>query len=314
MAQIEIPLVDQAGNPMAFRRIAESHGLAGVAPWQRTGPNGLDVTVNTGSGARTLSFRAEAPDAPGQTITVSWNGKLSDLGGGPAATALARKMLGLERDLSGFLSLADADPNLDWAREVGAGAMARGATAFEDVIRTILTTNCSWGLTVKMCQLLVAHAGEAEPGPEKGSHIGRAFPGAAAMAGMSQVEFQEKVRVGYRAGRLRGLSTDVASGKTDIEGLADAHPVELPDAKLQEELLALPGVGPYAAAHIMLLLGRPAGVILDSWTRPKYARITGRSKVTDAEIRKRVNRYGPDAGLALWLILSRDWFDSPTPG
>jgi 3-methyladenine DNA glycosylase/8-oxoguanine DNA glycosylase len=71
-------------------------------------------------------------------------------------------------------------------------------------------------------------------------------------------------------------------------------------------LLALPGVGPYAAAHAMMLLGRHSHLILDSWTRPKYARLTGR-KATDRTIERRFRRYGPYAGLAFWLFLTRDW-------
>jgi hypothetical protein len=59
----------------------------------------------------------------------------------------------------------------------------------------------------------------------------------------------------------------------------------------------------------MLLISRPSLPILDSWTRPKYGRITGRKQATDAQILRRVGRYGPDAGLALWLILTRDWFE-----
>ncbi len=45
---------------------------------------------------------------------------------------------------------------------------------------------------------------------------------------------------------------------------------------MEEELLALPGVGPYAAAHIMMLMGRYSRMVLDSATRPKYARLSGR--------------------------------------
>jgi 3-methyladenine DNA glycosylase/8-oxoguanine DNA glycosylase len=74
-------------------------------------------------------------------------------------------------------------------------------------------------------------------------------------------------------------------------------------------LLALPGVGPYAAAHVMMTLGRYHRLILDSWTRPTYAKKVGRPKVSDASIERRFRRYGPYAGLAFWLYLTRDWVD-----
>ena len=75
---------------------------------------------------------------------------------------------------------------------------------------------------------------------------------------------------------LRSLARSVASGKLDLEALGRLNADELPDDELAAQLLALPGVGPYAAAHIMMLLGRYSRLILDSWTRPKYLRVCRR--------------------------------------
>jgi 3-methyladenine DNA glycosylase/8-oxoguanine DNA glycosylase len=72
-------------------------------------------------------------------------------------------------------------------------------------------------------------------------------------------------------------------------------------------LLALPGVGPYAAAHMMMLLGRYSLLILDSWSRPKYLRVKGGHKASDKTIERRFRRYGPYSGLAFWLYITRDW-------
>jgi hypothetical protein len=41
----------------------------------------------------------------------------------------------------------------------------------------------------------------------------------------------------------------------------------------------------------MMLLGRYSRLILDSWTRPKYARVNGR-KASDGTIERRFRRYG----------------------
>jgi 3-methyladenine DNA glycosylase/8-oxoguanine DNA glycosylase len=62
----------------------------------------------------------------------------------------------------------------------------------------------------------------------------------------------------------------------------------LPDDEVAAQLQALPGVGPYAAAHIMLMLGRYDRLILDSWTRPTYARLVGKKRpVSDRTIERR---------------------------
>ena len=74
-------------------------------------------------------------------------------------------------------------------------------------------------------------------------------------------------------------------------------------------LRALQGVGPYAAAHVMVLLGRYSRLILDSWTRPKFARLVGLPKVADQAIVDRFAGYGRWAGLAFWLFLTADWVE-----
>jgi 3-methyladenine DNA glycosylase/8-oxoguanine DNA glycosylase len=88
----------------------------------------------------------------------------------------------------------------------------------------------------------------------------------------------------------------------------------LPDDEVAAQLQALPGVGPYAAAHIMLMLGRYDRLILDSWTRPTYARLLGKKRsVSDRTIERRFKRYGRYAGLAFWLFLTRDWLADDAP-
>ena len=102
----------------------------------------------------------------------------------------------------------------------------------------------------------------------------------------------------------------VASGEVDLESLA-ADP-ELSDDEVAARLLELPGVGPYAAAHVMMLIGRYSRLVLDSWTRPTYARLNGRKAhgrddraALPALPRVRGARVLalPDAGLGLGLAL-----------
>jgi 3-methyladenine DNA glycosylase/8-oxoguanine DNA glycosylase len=129
------------------------------------------------------------------------------------------------------------------------------------------------------------------------------------MANAGEAFYREIVRCGYRGRYLRSLAGSVAAGELDLEALGRATPEEVPDDDLAKRLLALPGVGPYAAAHIMMMIGRSSRPILDSWTRPTYARLLGRESVPDAEIVARFRPYGEYAGLAFWLFVTRDWID-----
>lgn len=225
--------------------------------------------------------------------------RVEPLGRRPGERALAelvggvRHVLRLDADLSPFYARAAADPDLAWAT-AGAGRLIRSATVFEDVVKTICTTNCAWSGTVRMVGALVTHLG-AE---------GVVFPTPEAMAAAGEDFYRDVARAGYRGAYLRSLAAAVAEGTLDLEALADP---ELPDDEVERRLLALPGVGPYAAAHAMLMLGRYSRLVLDSWTRPKYARLTGRRTAADRTIVRRFRRYGPYAGLAFWLFLTRDW-------
>ena len=213
-------------------------------------------------------------------------------------------MLRLDEDLSDFYALAARDPELSWAT-TGAGRMLRSPTVFEDVVKTIATTNCAWSATVRMVSALVEHLGERAPRAPATGPYGRAFPSPAAMAEANEGFYRDVVRAGYRGLYFRSLAASVAEGELDLEELAgDA---DLTDEEVEAKLLELPGVGPYAAAHVMMLLGRYSRLILDSWTRPKFASLNGGKAVKDTTIERRFRPYGRYAGLAFWLYLTRDW-------
>jgi N-glycosylase/DNA lyase len=214
-----------------------------------------------------------------------------------------RHMFRLDEDLSAFYAAAADDPELAWVT-TGAGRMLRGPTVFEDVVKTICTTNLAWSGTVRIVTAIVDTLGAEAPG---GAH---AFPAPAAMAAAGDDFYREVARAGYRGAYLRKLADDVASEVLDLEELNDP---ELPDAEVEQRLLALPGVGPYAAAHVMLTsLGRYSRLVLDSWTRPTYATLRGR-KTSDKTIARQFRRYGEFAGLAFWLTLTRSWVEESIP-
>jgi 3-methyladenine DNA glycosylase/8-oxoguanine DNA glycosylase len=305
MTAFEITLVGPAGEPVDLARTLGSHGFATLAPLRLDeAASTLEVTVRP---ARGRPRRARiAPGGRGRA-------RVEVLGPGTGPRVLAdvergvRHVLRLEQDLSGFYVRAAGDPELSWVT-TGAGRMLRSPTAFEDVVKTVCTTNCAWSATVRMVDALVTELGEPAIGGE--GPLTRAFPTPVAMADAPESFYRETVRAGYRGAYLRQLASMVASGELDLEALAAASPETLTDEELEARLLALPGVGPYAAAHIMMTMGRNHRLILDSWTRPTYARLRGRTKaVPDATIRRRFARYGDHAGLAFWLFVTRDWID-----
>ncbi len=290
----ELPLVGAGGEPVLLARTLASHGVASLPPsrideetWT------LEVTLPLRTGARTVRV---VPERDTHARVELLGPSVGDRNRAHLVAQLCH-MFRLDEDLSPFYSVAREDEQLAWAA-LGAGRMLRSPTVFEDVVKTICTTNTAWGGTVRMVSGLVDHLGAKAP---TGSH---AFPTASAIAGAPDEFFRDVARAGYRGPYIRALATSVASGELDLEQLNDP---ELPDEEVEQRLLELPGVGPYAAAHVMLTsLGRYSRLVLDSWTRPTYAKLTGR-KASDKTIEHRFRRYGDFAGLAFWLLLTRGW-------
>ena len=290
---------------MDLARTFRSHGLAALPPMRLhdEGPT-LEATLPVrGHAPRTVYVWRAGPDRG----LVSAAGPLQTGEEGDGILHSVRHVLRLDEDLSLFYALAARDPELRWVTR-GAGRMVRGATVFEDVVKTLCTTNCAWSATIRMVSALVEHIGEEAPGAPETGTAGRAFPTPQAMAEAGEGFYKDVVRAGYRGRYLLALSSRVAEGSLDLEAL-DAPAEELPDEELYRRLISLPGVGPYAAAHVMMMLGRYSRLILDSWTRPTYARLLGRDVVPDGEIEERFSGYGRYAGLAFWLYITRDKLD-----
>jgi 3-methyladenine DNA glycosylase/8-oxoguanine DNA glycosylase len=296
------------GEPVDLARTLNSHGFVDLPPMKPDPDHhALELTLPMRRG-RPRRVRIE-PGRDGHARVTVFGPAVSV----PALAELlgaVRHVLRLDADLSPFYFVAAGDPELAWAT-AGAGRMVRSPTVFEDVVKTICTTNCTWSATVRMVHAIVLHLGEPIAGASDDDPWGRAFPTPAAMAEAGESFFRDVARAGYRGPYLLQLARSVVEGDLDLEWFGRASTEELADAELEARLLSLPGVGPYAAAHVMMTLGRYHRLILDSWTRPTYARLTGRKAVTDRAIERRFRRYGPFAGLAFWLVLTRDWLDEP---
>lgn len=303
-----VALVGAGGEPVDFWRTVNSHGLATLPPMAvDETTRSFTVTLRLPAGPRTVRVAAKSP---GEARVIGAAPRLS-AADQRSALAQIRHILRLDADLSAFYQLAGADPDLGWCA-TGAGRMARSPTAFEDLIKTVCTTNCTWSATVRMVNALVEHLGEPAPDAPATGWQGRTFPTPEAMAAAGESFYRDTVRAGYRGPYLRAIGNSVNEGTLDLEALATATPADLPDDQLEKRLLALPGVGPYAAAHMMMLLGRSSRLILDSWTRPTYTKLVGPpggDRIPDPEIVARFAPYGPFAGLAFWLFITRDWVE-----
>jgi 3-methyladenine DNA glycosylase/8-oxoguanine DNA glycosylase len=301
MRVAELLLRGGGGEPVDFARTIVSHGVTELPPNRvALDTRTLETTLPVRGGARTVQLTTQDGKLLVDMLAGRTGARVRE-----TLTSTVAHMFRLDEDLSAFYAVTREDADLSWSAQ-GAGRMLRAPTVFEDVVKTICTTNTAWSGTRKMTHALVDNLGVVAPGG------GRTFPTPEVMATADEVFYRDVVRAGYRGPYLKKLATDVAEGTIDLEQLNDPA---LPDEEAAARLLALPGVGPYAAAHVMLTsLGRYSRLVLDSWTRPTYGKLSGaRGALKDATIERRFKRYGDWAGLAFWLYLTRDWVEDGLP-
>ena len=210
-----------------------------------------------------------------------------------------RHMLRLDDDMDEFYRQVALDPAFQWIAAEGAGRLLRAPTVFEDLVKMVCTTNCSWALTEVMVTQLVHNLGR------KTGDGRRSFPTPDAMARMPESFYRKVIRAGYRAPYLRDLARKVASGELDVEGWLTTEKAG-PD--LKREIKAVKGVGDYTAENMLKLLGRYHGLALDSWVRGRYSELHARGRrVPDKRIERHYRSFGDWSGLVLWCDVTRDW-------
>jgi N-glycosylase/DNA lyase len=280
----------------SFRRTVASHG------WYQLPPFALDTekwqltrVIDLGAKPPATVFVTERKNH----VRVTTSGTLTKA---DIAIVLrdVRHILRLDDDLRDFYMTTDGDPEFAWIGQQGAGRMLRSPTVFEDLVKMICTTNCSWALTLKMANGLVNNLGrETNDGR-------RSFPTAEVMASMPLKFFVDEVRAGYRASYLKELAERVAAGELKVEEWLKS---DLPTPQLIKEMKRVKGVGDYAAENLLKLLGRYDGLALDSWTRAKFYEIRNNGrKANDKKIARYYSRFDKWRGLALWCDVTRDWF------
>ncbi|HEY5075592.1 MAG TPA: hypothetical protein VII34_12930, partial [Pyrinomonadaceae bacterium] len=179
--------------------------------------------------------------------------------------------------------------------------LLRSPTVFEDLVKMLCTTNCSWALTEKMISGLVNELGRQSSDGRK------SFPTAEAMAQKPEQFFRDRIRSGYRSPYLKELAQRVASGSLNVESWLTSG---LAPDELIKEMKSVKGVGNYAAENLMKLIGRYDGLALDSWTRAQFARLRNHGRVaSDKKISRFYARFNSWRGLVLWCDMTRDWLD-----
>ena len=280
-----------ACKPFKFSSVIYSHG------WIQLAPFSFDEDTNTLSRILQLSNGRviELKLTDGKDSVIVETDKLNKTES-KEVTDVVTWMFGLDMDFSAFYAASRLDPKLARAKKQALGRVLRSPTLFEDVIKTILTTNTLWGATINMTKRLVEEFGASL------NKTTKSFPTPEAIAASSPAYIEEKIRVGYRAPAIHELAVRVASGKYDLEALKHSS---LPTLVLRKELMTINGVGPYAAANLLMILGRHDFIPIDSYALKMVSHEWYKGKpITQKEVEKRFEKWGGFKGLAFWFW---DW-------
>jgi 3-methyladenine DNA glycosylase/8-oxoguanine DNA glycosylase len=290
-----------ARPPFNFLSVVNSHGWRQLAPFSYDEEDKTLSYVLRLSNGRVIELKFRA-GAHAESISVETE-KLEAVERREVKEK-ASWVFGLDLDFSRFYAAARGEPKLAHAKKLAHGRLLRSPTLFEDVVKTILTTNTLWTVTKNMTRKLVDELGASTTptAPLSALANNKAFPTPEAIAASSPEFLKEKIRVGYRASAIHQLAVRVASGAFALESLKTS---DLPTLELRKELLKINGVGPYAAANLLLLLGRTDFIPIDSWALKLVSHEWYDGKpVTPKDVEKHFERWGEFKSLAFWFW---DW-------
>jgi len=285
-----------------FRRTVMSHGWCALLPFEFDKTTWTLIRVLDAGEATPVTVRITSAK---RALAIELSRRLKK-----ASVEIVirdvRHMFRLDDDLQVFYKSVSAEAEFAWIADEGAGRLLRSPTVFEDLVKMICTTNCSWALTEKMVAGLVNELGKVSDDGRK------SFPTAAVMARRPVGFFRDKIRSGYRAPYLKELAQRVARGSLEVESWLTS---DLPVAELLKEMKSVKGVGNYAAENLLKLLGRYDGLALDSWTRAQFARVRNQDRAAnDKKISRFYARFGSWRGLVLWCDMTRHWLDPENIG
>jgi len=278
-------------KPLGFSFLvtALGHGWHELAPFEFDEREQMLVRLEAPGDGGQLELRDADAGVAVNTASGAWS---------PAVKARVAEqvaeILAFDVDLAGFAEAVEGHDRYEWAVRVGFGRPLRAPTVWEDLAKTLLTTNTTWVVTRQMVARLCA-LGEPSIGAK------HAFPSPERIASMSLEEFEASARAGYRTAYLHELATRIAKGEIDPESWRDPA---IPSSDLFAQIRSLKGFGPYAAGAAMRLLARHDYLAIDTALRDVYrAQIADGTAATDADIATYYERFGPWKGLAAWADL-----------
>lgn len=299
-----------------FRSTLLSHGWIDLAPFDFDETYTHLFRTHRLQSGRVIRFTVR-PGSVGNLI-VEHGGDPLDAAEDNELVGAVRRIFSLDLDLASFYESLRDQERYRWVEQHGAGRLLRAPSVWEDLVKTLLTTNTTWAMTRAMVKRLTAlgdtlrrshddvHCQKAGSAVGDGSACEtgsayHAFPLPEQVAALSIDELDARVRAGYRSGYLHELASKIAHGEIDVE---EWSAKDLTADELYDRIKGLSGFGPYAAGAVLKLIGKYDRLALDSAARSMFAReFAGGERVLDSAITTHYEPFGEWRGLVMWMDL-----------
>ena len=283
-----------AEPPFSFGSVVNSHGWARLAPFKTI--EGEDDLIYIFRLGNQQVVKLDIKDTT-NGVSIAIQEEVSDDGVNEIKSAVAW-MVALNENFQDFYKLTKNEPKLSHIEEKAQGRLLRSPTLFEDTVKTILTTNTSWSGTIRMTESLVSQFGDPLPG----SNEQFSFPNPGKIASSNEDTLRKKTRLGYRAPYILDLARKVDAGDLELEELKNS---DISGEQLHKQLTTIKGVGNYAAANLMMLLGHYDYLTIDSWALKMVSQeFFNGNPIHPDDVEEVFEPWGKWKGLAYWLW---DW-------
>jgi 3-methyladenine DNA glycosylase/8-oxoguanine DNA glycosylase len=232
-----------------------------------------------------------------KTISINSNGILLP-SEKKELSEIAFRVLSLDNDLTPFYLACRKIKKMSCVPGLGAGRFLRGASFFEDAVKTLCTTNISWSGTKSMINNLVEKIGEG------------AFPTANQILAYGKEQLQKEIGMGYRTEFLWLLCQRISEGRLNI---SDEKIKSLSEKELIDLLNSIKGFGSYSVNHMLVLLHHYSKIPVDSEVRDYFKTVLKKRKLTERAINRHFDKWGKWKFLAYKcerIALNRNYIDN----
>ena len=233
-------LTIKVGQPFSFKHTVYSHGWVALEPNNYDKELGILTRVERLSSGKVVLLKISGDNNyKDSKITVEVENELTPVEKKEIKTNV-QHILRIDEDFSEFYKMCRKKGGEWKVLTKGMGRLMRGSTLWEDIVKTICTTNVQWGGTKGMVKRLVQFYGEPLPDTIEL----RSFPTPGKIAKTNPKKFDKKVRMGYRSEYVHLLAKQITQGEINLKDFTDNN---LSTEEVKKKLLKIKGIGNYAS-------------------------------------------------------------------